>query len=410
MAKILLLTQYFPPDITAAAFRLGAFREALENAGHEVVVLTSYPYKGTARSERWEEKGVSRVEVGKAGTGVGDRLFEHLRFACRALLRYSSWYLRSRRESRFDFVVASSPPLSVAAVGLVIKVLARATYIVDIRDIWPESVTATGFLASNSPPITMARFLERYIYRCADFITCVSRGISDHIIRSEASSQGRIRVVYNGVDEEVIRRSSVTGKREPVRGRMSVVYAGNLGIAQNLGIVLEAAARLDADVRENLKVRLIGAGASRERLLRLAQELDVRDVVSFEGPYKRDELAELLASQADALLIHLRQNGVFARTIPSKAFEYLLYNVPIVYGLSGEAAVLLESVGGNIRFEQDSAASLRAALAELVHRYDELREVSSGHRQFVLQHYHRRETVRPLISLIGCQRQAHHGP
>lgn len=397
---MLLLTQYFPPDITAAAFRLGAFREALERAGHKVVVLTTYPYKGVSSLHELKDNDVVRVKVGRPGTRIFDRLLEHLRFGWRAFAKYVDWYLSSREEAHFDFVVASSPPLLVAVVGLIIAVVAKATYIVDIRDIWPGSVTASGLLGKNSLPIVIARFVERCIYKRADFITCVSKGVADHVVSSVRCAEPKIRTVYNGVDEEAILYSRLSLRRRRVHSPISLVYAGNIGIAQNLGVVLQAIAQLDEDVRRCLRVRFIGSGPEREQLLERTARLGIAHCVSIEGPYDRIELVQLLATRADALLVHLRRSEVFERTIPSKLFEYLLYNLPIVYGLSGEAAALLESVGGNLRFEQDCADSLRGALKELVCKYDKLKVAAAGHREFVLRQYRRENTMAPLIDLL----------
>lgn len=405
-----MISQYYSPDITAAAHRITDLRYFLESRGHKVDVITSFPHKVTLEFVQESEAGITRVRLPIGAASTAARLWEQTLFATKAL---GAYLLRHRKE-QYDFVLASSPPLFVGVAGYLAAKWSGARFILDIRDIWPGSVAAAGVASGTSLPIRVASRLERWLYRVADYLTCVSQPMKEYL--EQFTDSDKIRVVYNGVNT-----SSVPGKRQqasqrsnyidglptkvrdnhPSGSTICVAYAGNIGLVQDVHVLIDALQYVQPETLERLQVCIIGTGPERIRLERLVSENPIAArLVAFDGPYPKEELSEILSTSVDALFIHLRSDPVLDRTIPSKVFDSCLYNLPIIYGLSGEGHDILSRLPGTLPFRQGAPESLAAALDQLVASYPAYLEAAQGHRTFVETHFSREVCFRPLLDFV----------
>jgi len=296
--------------------------------------------------------------------GFRCRLFNYLSFMWRAI--------RSglRENKSFDIIFASSPSLFVGLAGAALSRLKKSPFVLEVRDLWPQSAVATGFL-KNPILIWLSRRLERCLYQRASAIVCLTGGIAKAVEQS-ITAPAKVHVVPNGVDAELFLadgREEALGIIGRDEGEVIAMYAGAHGINNALDTVIEAAFILRA---EKVRFVLIGEGDQTARLLARAEALGLRRV-AFLGEQPRQRVPSLLQI-ADVLLwpvlwdekteaLKKLKEGV----VPNKLYDYLAAGKPIVTSVpnSGEAAKLIERYG-TAEFAYPSGEGIAAALMRLL--------------------------------------------
>jgi glycosyltransferase involved in cell wall biosynthesis len=425
--RILFICQFFAPDITAAAFRMSDFARLLAEAGDEVCVITSNPHKALVTADLddtpFEAAGIRVLRSpirDVVGTGARAYLRHYLSFLKGSLqLGWRVW----REGWKPDVIYASSPPLFVGISGRLLSLLFRRPLVFEVRDIWPDAAVSAGQLREGGRAYRIGKLLENYLYRKADHITCVAKRMSDYLQRRTRTP---VTVVYNGIslDPAVLLDAGVSPLREnaqtngplPVtrnlRGSTSVVvpsdgderrtflYAGNLGHVQQLDLLLHAWSQLIASGElAEWKIELLGAGAQLDNLRRLCQQLKLQDHVVFSPAVERFEAAERM-QRADVLYLHLMSDATMEKTIPSKLFDYLLAGRPILGGLAGEGAEILEETGANITFPPGDQNALQKALLDVVRRWPELCDQAHANRDLVLARFTRQQAADVLRAVF----------
>ena len=367
--RLLVISQHYWPE----SFRINSFVETLVAAGADVAVLTgqpNYPTGETFAGYRWYRAGKERhpggydiyrvplLPRGRAG-------------AVRLALNYLSFILAGwliapilLRGRRFDalFVYGTSPVLQ-GLVGLPLRRLNRARLVLWVQDLWPHVLAATGYVRS---PLIL-RFVQRlvgWLYRRNDLILAQSEAFAE-AIRPHA---GRVPVRYFPNPGEPAAPAEGP-PRLKLPAAFNVVFAGNLGRAQSLDTVVEAARLLRE--RQDIRITLFGSGAMEAEL---AGEIERNglDNLTLGGRLPPEAMAGIYA-QADALLLTLVDDEMIARTIPSKLQSYLAAGVPIIAATGGEAARIVEAAGaGPVCPPEDAPALARAMIA--------LREAEPGRR------------------------------
>jgi glycosyltransferase involved in cell wall biosynthesis len=234
--------------------------------------------------------------------------------------------------------------------------------------------------------------MERFFYRQAAHITCVSRPMRDYLLQQ---SRTPVSVVYNGA---IVIPTEVAGNSpaDAPRTEKTILYAGNLGFAQELDLLVRAFAGLqDRHCMRDWFVELLGAGTQREGLQALIRELNMSDRIRLLPAVGRDEAAQRMAS-ADILYLHLKHDPTLAKTIPSKLFDYLLAGRPIVGGLEGEGRELLESTGANEVFSPGDMQGLQKALCRAASHWPQLQACAERNRQLVFERFTRQRAYQVL--------------
>lgn len=389
--RILFVSQVFPPDITAGSFRISETAMWLREMGFEVTVLTARPHRDQA-IESDVHKSLEGIKVVRAPiVKIGEKggiwyMVQFLIFMATSFL----WGL-IRTPWRVDYVIASSPPLFVGVPGWLLARLKRARFVLDIRDLWPDSAVAVGQLPQRVILVRLGHWLERFLYSRAELIICVSK-IMQQVIVDRVNGRKRVEVIYNGVDVSFIDQSELSGSAEDHLELRTVIYAGNLGRAQGLEVLI-LAARQYPEVR----FHLIGGGVRRRALEELAQELKLKNI-TFLGPFPKPKALELM-SEGSALFFQLKDEQVFSTTIPSKVFDYLSVDRPILYGIRGEGAELLGKLPGNIQFEPDDVDSLVRAISELNTQYPHYLRLAQENSS-LLKSFSRDTMSRKLANLL----------
>ena len=257
---------------------------------------------------------------------------------------------------RPDVVIATSPQFFAGWAGVPAHWVHRVPFVLEIRDLWPESITAVGAMHRGAA-VRALEWLERSLYGAADHIVTVGEGYKEQLVARGVPAT-KIDVVTNGVDAELFY------PRDPdpaVRARWGlapdafvVVFAGTIGMASGLDVALRAARRLREKGRGDIAFLLVGDGAVRAELEASARAQGLDNVV-FAGMVARRELPEVLAA-ADACLVHFKRREIFTTILPSKLFEDAAMAKPILLGFEGHAAALVREADCGICFTPEDDA------------------------------------------------------
>lgn len=362
--RILLLTQLFQPEPN---FLKGlAFACALRARGHQVQVLTGLPNYPSGRvysGYRWrpiQREVLGGIEVVRVG-----HYPSHDRSAARRIASYLSFagsaaVLGTGAVERPDVIHVYQGPATLMLSAAVLATVRRARIVLDIQDLWPESVTGSGMLKRGLVERALQAFCG-WTYRRADRIVVLSRGFAERLARLGVPRE-KIDVVYNWCDEAAPRDATAPADllNALPTGKFSLVYAGTMGPHQGLGSVVEAARLLTASSPE-VHFVLVGEGIEGDALRRQAAGLPN---VTFLPRQPAERTAHLLA-RADALLIHLKADDLARWAIPQKTQAYLAAGRPIVVGVDGEASELVEQAGAGLRCRAGDPADIARAVREM---------------------------------------------
>ena len=398
--KILIITQFFPPDITAAAFRLGDTATLLAQAGHEVKVLAGEPHKGSAVGVKMEDLVDPNVDV------VRCPIKQLERNGTKAYLGHYMSFVRSsigkgwglwRTGWKPDVILCSSPPLFVGMSGRVLSRLFRRPLVFEVRDIWPDSAVAAGQLSQDGRAYRIGRRMEKHFYRKADHITCVAKPMVKYI-RSQcpAKQEKPITVIYNGIFKDLVPEASLPPAKP--NGLRTLMYAGNFGHVQDMDLIVKGFILASRENRiANWQLRLIGTGTKLEELNQIIADHDASELVNVHPPVPREDVFKEMQS-ADALYLSLQKSFVLEHTIPSKVFDYLAMCRPIVAALSGEGRKILESTGANLCLAPGDETGLQVVLERLNTEVDSLQSSAKKNRALVLEKFTRETAVNNLMT------------
>lgn len=372
---ILFLSHYFPPEVNAPATRTYEHCRRWVKAGHQVTVITCAPncphgkvfdgYKNRWRSEEWVE-GIRVVRVWThiaANKGFFRRILNYLTYMLAAVLH-------ACRERNVDIIVATSPQFFCGWAGVLTKWIKRKPFVLEIRDLWPDSILAVGAM-KKSIVIRFLEQLERWMYATADHIVTVGNDYRRGLVE-KGVAWNRISVVPNGVD---VRDFRFSGNREQVRagyglqGRFVCGYVGTIGMAHGLEVMLDAAELAKAKGCDDVLFWIVGDGARREDLLADAARRKLHNVI-FAGLLPKAEMPSVINS-CDAFLVHLRGAELFSTVLPSKLFEAMALEVPVICGVRGQAQDIVSESGAGVAMEPDSAE-------ELLDRIEIVRSAGNG--------------------------------
>lgn len=367
--RILFLTHYFHPEGNAPATRVYEMCRRFVKLGFEVDVVTGAPnvpsgvvYPGYRN--RWRSREVVEgIETLRVWTYVAPnkgsvrRILNYLSFCATATLAG----LGARKP---DLVIATSPQFFCGWAGVFVSRLRRVPFVLEIRDLWPESIAAVGAMRS-SWLLRFLAWLELRMYAAATRIVTVGRGYQQQLEARGVPAE-RISVIPNGVDRGMFdpgADASTLRARYAPQGEFLCSYAGTIGMGCGLAVVLRAAERLRELGRRDVVFLLVGDGAVREDLEREARAAGL-DRVVFTGRLPKSEMPCVLAA-SDACLVHLARRELFRTVMPSKIFEAAAMAKPIVLGVEGFAAEVVSGAGAGICIEPENAEQLVAAVLRL---------------------------------------------
>ncbi|MFI5151139.1 MAG: glycosyltransferase family 4 protein [Bacteroidia bacterium] len=392
--RILILTQYFPPETGAPQNRLFALATRLKENGIAITVLTAMPnYPQMEIQEAYKGKTRCREEIGGIPVYRSGIFVSKNRSIVSRLRNYFSfvrtaYFAGKNLEGTFDYIFCESPPLFL---GITARMLCRnkkARLIFNVSDLWPESAEKLG-LVSNPVFLWMARKLEESLYRKAILITGQTQGIVKNI--QSRFPEKKVFWLPNGADLHSGFNPLISGESwRKINGFGTsdrlFIYAGIIGHAQGLEVILKAASRLKE--RRDIKFVLVGSGPEKEFLLKMKNDQHL-DQVIFMDAVGKENMPQVVAG-ADVALVPLRRLDLFKGAIPSKLFENLVMKKPLLLGVEGEARELfIDDAGAGLAFIPEDDRDLAAKAVEMADNPGRNREMGEKGYVYVCKNFDR---------------------
>lgn len=393
---VLIVSQYFWPE----SFRINEVAKTLQNKGVEIEVLTGKPnypqgeifpgYRAWGcQQESYQGINVNRIPLLARGGGGWRLALNYLSFVVSGLM-FAPWMLRNKKYDAI-FVYAPSPILQ-AIPAIFIGWMKKCPVILSVQDLWPESLSATGHV-QNRVILKLVEQAVRFIYRHVDLLLVQSMAF-EAPVRALASATP---IVYypNSVDDTFA--SPVTGKIPYIAGLdegFSVMFAGNIGTAQAVDVIVEAASLLIEYT--DIHFVILGDGSSREWML---EESRKRGLTNLHLPGKFPvETMPGFMQKASALLVTLTDRPVFAATIPNKVQAYMAAGRPIVACLNGEGARLVVEAEAGLATPAEVPDALAAAILQLYRASpEERKKMGENGRRYYRKHFNHNDLIDHLI-------------
>ena len=369
--KILFLTDNFYPEVNAPASRTYEHAREWVKAGHEVTVITCVPNfpKGKVfdgyKNKLWQKEVIDGIEVIRvwsyiaANKGFVRRTLDFISFSVTSFL--AGLFVKA------DVIVATSPQFFTALSGRTLSFWKRVPWIMEVRDLWPESIKTVGAMKDNLF-IRYFEWEEMRCYRSAKTIVVVTDSFK-RTLTARGIDEAKIKVVKNGVDKEMFKpvpKDEALIGELGLEGKKIIGYIGTHGMAHKLDFILDCAKHMQG--KNDYHFLFIGAGAEREALLAKKEREGITNVTMLDSVPK-DQVVRYI-SILDLSLINLRKSELFKTVIPSKMFENAGMQIPIIMGVQGEAQEMLEEYGAGLCFEPENEVDFNAKLQQLLSNPD----------------------------------------
>jgi glycosyltransferase involved in cell wall biosynthesis len=299
-----------------------------------------------------------------------------------------------------DIIVATSPQFFCGWAGVILAKVRRVRFILEIRDIWPESIETVGAI-SNRVVLKLLTWLERRLYSAADHIVTVGEGYRAKLVE-RGVTMPRVTIISSGVESQRFTPRPAADdlcRQYGLTGNFVCSFIGTVGMACGLEILLRASKLLKDSRITGVKFLVVGDGATLESLCRKATEGDLRDIV-FAGLQPKEKIPEFLAL-SDACLIHKKNHPLFETHMPYRLFETLAMARPVILGVRGLAADLLQKAGAGICIEPENEVHLLEAIQQLKSNPLHARSLGQSGREYVLRHFDYDSLANEYLRVIG---------
>lgn len=408
--KFLILTQYYLPETGAPPNRLYQLAKRLKHMGVEVAILTAMPnYPEMKVHDGYKGKLYCREEIGGIlvhrcwiftgkSKSIIFRLINYFSFVKSAFL-VGAW-----KTGKQDIIFCESPPLFLGITAWLLTKVKGASLIFNVSDLWPESAEKLG-LVSNKLLLRASTKLEEFLYRNSLMVTGQTQGIVKNI--SNRFPQKTVHWLKNGVDSadldaipESMNWREAAGFKS---GDFLLLYAGILGYAQGLEVILQAASHL-RDKKE-VKFLLVGSGPVRDELISLKEELQLDNVFFYDNRPKADVIP--FVRGADVAIIPLRKLELFKGAIPSKIFENLALKKPVLLGVEGEARELIIGEGkAGWAFEPGNGDDLAERIRYLLEHKELLKEAGQNGFDYLQREFNLDLIAREFLDIVKIKLNA----
>ncbi len=406
--NILYVTQYFPPEVCAPAARVSELARHWVKAGQGVTVLTGFPNHPTGIVPPAYRSKLRRLICREKFDGA-DVVRTWLmplpnRKSYERILNYASFCLSSSFTGSFlrrpDVVVATSPQLMVGLTGWWLGRIKRIPFILEVRDLWPESLAAVGVGGETSLLYRSLSAISGFLYRVSDHIVVVSPAFKEELIGKWRVRPEKISVVENGVETDLF---TPDGPVEAVieefdlRGKFVIAYVGTQGNAHGLDTLLEAAVVLQKTVPDALFL-LVGEGAEKARLIARAEEMKLTNV-RFVSQQPREKIPGIIRA-SHLCLVMLKKADVFKTVIPTKMLEFMSCGRPLLLGVDGQARQIVDEARAGVFIEPENSSALVGAVTEL-HRDAARREaLGRNGRRYIVENLSREGTAKKYLGIL----------
>lgn len=359
--KILLITQYFPPEIGGGSQRAVGFAEELIELGANVQVIAPFPSylmgkeKITKKNKLYESYNSNGIDILRTFVyandrgGIVRRIFYYLSFTFSAVL------VGFLKVKKIDYIITISPPLFNGLSGVLLSKLLKSKLIFDIGDLWPESAIALGYL-TNPKTINLARKFEKWIYKNSEMVNLVTK-LTKKKFEDENPFVEKTNYVPNFVKTTVIKKNvkdTILENELKLNNKLIFGYAGNVGSAQGIMLIIDSAKKLAAYT--DIHFVIIGDGVDKPKIEKEINKSSLKNVLML-PPISSIEIPKYL-SLFDVMIIPLVKNKLFDITIPSKLYESMAAEIPSILCVDGEARTILEEANCGLYSEPENVDHL----------------------------------------------------
>ncbi|MBV8052530.1 MAG: glycosyltransferase family 4 protein [Acidobacteriaceae bacterium] len=412
--KILYISQYFPPEMGAPAARVAELSILWTEAGHDVTVLTGFPNHPTGVVPPPYRDRMRHLVARERFNGI-DVIRTLLlplpnRKPYERILNYSSFATSAAGTGMFlsrpDVVIATSPQLLTGITGWWLARWKRVPFILEIRDLWPESLAAVGMGKQKGSLYRTLETVAAFLYRRCDHVVVVTSAFREALTANWSVPPDKISVVENGVDTNLFRPLDSREMRTRLRaeGKFVVSYIGTMGMAQGLETLIEAAERVQA-CAPGIQFLFVGQGAEKQRIAELVRHKALNNLL-FVDQQPREKIPAYIAA-SDLCLVPLRNSGLFKTVLPTKLLEFMACGKPVIVGVDGLARDMVEDANAGIFVKPQDSSALAGAILHLSRHPELCSALGENGRKYILQKFTRRRTaetyLRVLEEVIGGQ-------
>ena len=398
---ILFLTHYFPPEVNAPASRTYEHAKRWVKKDVRVTVITNNPNHPNGKlfpgyiNNFFSQEQVDGINILRVKTylvpnaGLVRRIINYIFYFCMACLA-------ALKVGKVDVVVATSPQFFCGLAGAFIKKMKRAPFILEIRDLWPESIIVLGII-SNNFIIKVLKTIEKLMYNSADHLITTTSSIKK-FIEDMGYHDSKITTIENGADLSLFSKNV---KREyskiKINGKFILSYFGTFGLAHGIDVILHTAKLLEE--YKDIEFLLVGDGADRNNTLQLSKDYNLKNVV-FMPLQPKSTVVELL-SQTTVGLVTLKDIPLFKTAIPSKIFEFMAMKVPIIMATGQiEGSRIIEKYDCGLITDSENALLLKNSILSLYDNANLRREMGNNGFLAVTNHYNRDKLAQKMLKII----------
>jgi len=400
--RVLFLSHFYPPEMGGAAARISGLAKWLTKFGHEVTVITGYPSYPTGKVYPEYKDKKNKIEFIDGVKILRSRVLPvSYQSVLVRLLNYFTLFFTSlwtgmRKKSNFDIVIASSPPLTIGILGLILSKVYKIPWIIDIRDIWPDVAVEAGMLKENGVIHKLSRKLADCLYKHATHITPVTNRKLEKIKKYNIPIS-KISLVCNGVDFDLIDNA----KQKDWRGELGLenkfilAYAGLIGKAQGVKVIIETAIRLKEET--DIHFLIVGEGVEKQKLHDYVVSLGLNNITFL--PSQLKELIPSLLNTSDIALIPL-VNDRLLDAVPSKLLEAWACKLPVILIAGGEAADIVFKARGGIVVGSNNVEEITTRILKLKDSPELMTQYSKNGYNYVSKNYDRKSLARTMEKVI----------
>ncbi|SHH61097.1 glycosyltransferase family 4 protein [Virgibacillus chiguensis] len=394
--KVLIMTQNFYPVIGSAGNRMKNIFQLLNDKNIETHVLTTepaYPNKNLYKDDQFwdddniakDEKKIVRVPIknNHFSNHILSRLFFYVEIMWRFLLKL--WKLR---KEKYDYIYVSTPPIFIVFAAFVGAFFMKAKVVLEVRDLWPDSLI--GVKTFDYPIIIKCfRVLEKRMYNKSDYIVINSLGFEEHILSKLKNKAKKIIYLPNGP-----RKQEIVCEKER-QSQFRVVYTGNLGLAQDVDHLKKMASLFHI---HDIRFDVLGYGMKTKEFKEHVENNDLSNVY-MHNPTTRKKSLQLI-KQSNLSIAFLNDNQVFETVLPGKVIDYMTCQTPIIAGIKGTAAKIIETNKAGFVFDQDNISEMIKKVLELRENPNQLQHLAENCTRTIRENFLWEENIEKLTEII----------
>jgi len=367
--RILFLTDNFPPETNAPATRTYEHCLKWVKMGYQVTVITCFPnfpkgkvFEGYTNKLYQKENidGITVIRVWSyitANNGFMKRIIDYVSYAITSFL--FGLFVKT------DLIIATSPQFFTAISGRMLSLFKRIPWVMEVRDLWPDSIAAVGSMNKNSKAFKILKKIENHLYKTASKIIVVTDSFKNYLINEHKILPEKIGVFKNGIIINNLNKpklNDVIALKESLglENKIVISYIGTHGLAHGLKFILDSISKIS---NQNLHFLFIGDGAEKQKLIKYSKTLDSKNFTFLKSVTKSE--IPLYIDISDYSLVNLKKSDDFKNVIPSKIFENIAMYKPILLGVEGESKKLINDYRVGVCFEPENEKSFLNALDDI---------------------------------------------